>query len=207
MRKMSGVLAARTWIVSGLLALALATGTWTVAAQEGPYAFQIRAGGTLPVGAFRDDARGWEEKAGSGSSLGMGFTFPLHWLLGGYLGFSQHRFSCDEDVCPEGEAWISTGFDIAIRMVMGDRNVRPWAQGGFHTPRIEGRVSEGEGGRNIRSHGGSGYEAGGGLLVKVGERMSLSPGVRYGSVDVPFPGRPTMMLRYLVFDLGLVVGF
>ena len=204
---MSRVMGARTWIIPGLMVWGFAAGGWTVAAQEGPYAFQIRGGATLPVGAFRDDARGWEEEAGSGSSLGMGFTFPLFRLLGGYLGFSQHRFSCDEDVCPRGKSWTSTGFDIAVRMVLGHGTVRPWAQGGFHTPRMEGRVLQGGEGRSIRSNGGSGYEAGGGLLVKVGERMSLSPGVRYGSVDVPFQGRPTMMLRYLVFDLGLVVGF
>ena len=54
---------------------------------------------------------------------------------------------------------------------------------------------------------GGGYEVGGGILVRVGERMSFGPGVRYGSADVPFWVQSTMELRYLVLDLGLVIGF
>ncbi len=204
---MSRVMEVRRWMVAGLLGWGLSFGPSLLSAQEGSYAFQIRGGGTLPVAAFRDDAQGGEEGAGSGTSLGMGFTFPLNRFIGGYLGFSQHRFACDEDVCPKGKAWISTGFDLALRVVVGDRRIRPWVQGGLHTHRIEGRVSGGGKVRSTNSAGGSGFEVGGGILVQVGERMSLSPGVRYGSGEVPFSVRPTMRLRYLVLDLGLVVGF
>ena len=205
--QMSRVMEVRRWIIASLLGWGLSFGPNLLSAQEGSYAFQIRGGGTVPVAAFRDDAQGWEEKAGTGTSLGMGFTFPLYRFIGGYLGFSQHRFACDEDVCPKGEAWISTGFDLALRVVVGDRRIRPWVQGGLHTHRIESRVSGQGHVQGLHSEGGGGYEVGGGVLVQVGERMSLSPGVRYGSGDVPFSARPTMSLRYLVFDLGLVVGF
>ena len=198
---------ARTWIVPTLLGLGLGVGSATAEGQEGPYAFQVRGGYTLPVAAFSDEARGWEEESGGGASLGMGFTFPLYRVVGGYLGFSQHRFSCDEDVCQEGEAWISTGFDVALRIVLGEQRIRPWIQGGLHTSRIEGKVQDEGGAQDLTSHGGAGYEVGGGILVKIGERMSLSPGVRYGAGDVPFSVQPTMQLRYLVFDLGLVIGF
>ncbi len=205
--KVSRVLGVRRWIVAASLGWGLLLGPGLLSAQEGAYAFQIRGGGTFPLADFRNDDQGWEGETGTGTSLGMGFTFPLYWFFGGYLGFSQHRFACDEDVCWRGEPWISTGFDVALRVVVGDRRIRPWVQGGLHTHRIEGRVSEGKIIRNLHSEGGGGYEVGGGLLVQVGERMSLSPGVRYGSGDVPFSARPTMSLRYLVFDLGLVVGF
>ncbi len=197
----------RTRIVTTLLGLGLGVSSTTVEGQEGPYAFQIRGGYTLPVAAFRDAARGWEGETGGGPSLGMGFTFPLFHVVGGYLGFSQHRFSCDEDVCQEGKAWVSTGFDIALRVVLGDRRVRPWIQGGLHTPRIEGRLLDEGQVQKLTSNGGTGFEVGGGVLVKVGERMSLSPGVRYGAGEVPFSVQPTIQLRYLVLDLGLVVGF
>jgi len=195
------------WIVTLLLGLGQGVGPATAEGQEGPYAFQLRGGYTIPVAAFRDAARGWEEEAGGGPSLGMGFTFPIHRVIGGYLGFSQHRFGCDEDVCQEGKAWVSTGFDIALRVVLGDRKVRPWIQGGLHTPRIEGRVPNEGRAQKLTSSGGTGFEVGGGILVKVGERMSLSPGVRYGAAEVPFSVQPTIQLRYLVLDLGLVVGF
>jgi hypothetical protein len=203
----SRVMGVRTWIVASLVGWGLCVGSGTVSGQEGPYAFQIRGGGTWPLGAFQDDALGWEEEAGSGPSLGMGFTFPLFRFVGGYLGFSQHRFACDEDVCPEGRPWISTGFDVALRVVLGDERTRPWIQGGLHTHRIQGRILEDGQVRKLNSQGGGGYEVGGGVLVQIGERMSLSPGIRYGSGEVPFSIQPTMELRYLVLDLGLVIGF
>ena len=189
-----------------LLALALLDADGALG-QEGPFAFQVRGGLTQPVLAFGDDETGWEEESGVGTTLGMGFTFPLYRLIGGFLGFSQHRFSCDQDVCPEGKMWTSTGFDAALRVVLGRNRVRPWIQGGFHTHRVEGRIRSQAGPEKVTSLGGGGYEVGGGVLVQVGERMSLSPGVRYGLGNVPFENRATMGLRFLVVDLGLVVGF
>jgi hypothetical protein len=190
-----------------LVLLGTALDPGRISGQEGPFAFQIRAGATAAVAGFGDDSRGWEEEAGTDRSFGMGFTFPLFRGLGGYLGFSQHRFACDADVCPQGEDWITTGFDIALRVVVGREGLRPWVQAGLHTHRMEAEVLGVGGARTLHSQGGGGYEAGGGVLVKVGERMSLSPGIRYGLGNVPFTGRASMGLRYLVVDLGLVVGF
>ena len=197
----------RRWMATALTIICLSVGPECLSGQEGSYAFQIRGGGTLPVGSFQNVAGGWEGESGRGSSLGMGFAFPLFRFVGGYLGFSQHRFACDENVCGKGKAWVSTGFDVALRVVVGQRTLRPWFQGGLHTNRVEGRAQMGKILQTLHSQGGAGFELGGGLLVQVAERMSLSPGVRYGSGDVPFSSYPTMELRYLVFDLGLVVGF
>jgi hypothetical protein len=175
--------------------------------QEGSFAYQIRGGMSTAVGSFRDPDQGWKGKAGAGASLSMGFTFPLHRPLGVYLGFSQHRFRCDEAVCPSGKNWVSTGFDVALRSVLGRRPVRPWLQAGFHSHRVEGRLFRDQGVKRVASDGGGGFEVGGGFLVKIGERASLSPGIRYGEGNVPFPLEGRMGMRYLVADLGLVVGF
>jgi hypothetical protein len=48
---------------------------------------------------------------------------------------------------------------------------------------------------------------GGGVLLAVGDRTSLSTGVRYGRVDVDFPKVGTLKMRYLGAELGLVLGF
>ncbi|MBT8398357.1 MAG: hypothetical protein HKO65_07365 [Gemmatimonadetes bacterium] len=196
-----------TWTPAALVILSLSLNGTDVSCQEGAFAFQIRGGATAPVAGFLDEGEGWEEKAGPHRSFGMGFTFPLYRSLGGYLGFSQHRFACDSDVCPEGEKWITTGFDVALRMVFGRTGLRSWIQAGIHTNRIEGVVFERGDERSLHSEGGGGYEMGGGVLVEVGERMSLAPGIRYGLSDVPFATRPSLGLRYLVVDLGLVLGF
>ena len=134
----------RTWIAAGLLGWSLGVGQGSAAGQEGPYAFQVRAGETAPLGRFRAEAEGWEGRAGRGPSLGMAFTFPLYGFVGGLLGFSQHRFGCDENVCPEGKSWVFTGFDIALRSVLGEGNLRPWIQVGLQTPRIEGELTREE---------------------------------------------------------------
>jgi len=176
-------------------------------AQEGAFSFQVRGGVSLPVLSFRDEAEGWEGDAGLGSSFGMGFNVPLPGPVGAYFGFSQHRFRCDSSVCPDGESWISTGFDLALRFVMGTRRLRPWLQGGLHTHRVEGRVLEGSDVVELISDGAFGFEAGGGILVQIGNRMSLSPGLRFGQGTVPFSEYPSLRVQYLIADLGLVVGF
>ena len=196
-----------TGVLGFLVGWSLTLGAPQLSGQAGSYAFQIRGGGTLSIGQFADENQGWEKKAGSGTSLGMGFIFPVYRVIGGYVGFSQHRFSCDQGVCPKDEAWVSTGFDMAVRIVMGEEGVGPWFQGGLHTHRMEvGVMAEGKT-RDLTSQGGWGYEIGCGLLLRIGERTSLSPGVRYGLGNVPFAGRPNVGLRFLVFDLGLVLGF
>jgi hypothetical protein len=178
-----------------------------LAAQEGAFAYQIRGGGTLPVLAFRSQDEGWEGKTGPGTSLAMGFTIPLIAPLGGYLGFSQHRFGCDGGVCPGGKNWISTGFDVALRLQLGEGRTRWWLQGGLHTHRLEARLMQDGEPQWVTSRGGGGYEGGGGVLVQVGDRMSLAPGLRYGEGSVPFSDHPSLRPRYLVLDVGLVIGF
>jgi hypothetical protein len=190
-----------------LLWLASASAPSALWAQEGAFSVQIRGGASLPVAAFRDEARGWEGGAGEAASFGIGFNLPLPGPLGGYFGFSQHRFRCDKSICPKGESWVSTGFDAALRVVMGSRRMRPWLQGGLHTHRVEVLILDGSDRLDLVSRGGSGFEAGGGILVQVGKRMSLSPGLRYGQGRVPFPGYPSLRVQYLIADIGLVVGF
>jgi opacity protein-like surface antigen len=97
---------------------------------------------------------------------------------------------------------------VALRLVLGQDRIRPWLRGGIHTHLVEGRIQDpGSGVLDIRSESGAGYEVGGGVLIAVGQRASLSPGFRYGFGDVPFKGRPDLGLRYLMADLGLVLGF
>jgi hypothetical protein len=195
------------WFATASILLVACFSPVRLQGQAVPFAFQIRGGATAAVGGFLNEDEGWEEKAGPGRSFGMGFTFPLFRMVGGYLGFSQHKFSCDEDVCPEGEGWLTTGFDVALRYVVGRGEIRPWVQAGLHTHRLEAKVFEEVGVRTLHSDEAGGFEVGGGVLIEMGERTSLSPGLRYGRGTVPFSWRPNMKLEYLVADLGLVVGF
>jgi len=177
-------------------------------AQEGAFAFEARGGRVFPIRSFRGGEGEWAGKTGAGASFGMGFTFPFPGPFGIFLGFGQRRFGCRGAICADRAEWVSTGFDVALRLVLGDRRMRPWLKGGFHSHRFEVTLL-GEGGVPIETHseGGSGFEIGGGLLIAIAERMSLSPGIHYGFGEVPFPGRRALRLEYVVADLGLVLGF
>jgi hypothetical protein len=194
-------------LVSAGFALA-ALGLDAAGAQEGAFAFEIRGGMDFPASSFRTGEEGWAGKTAPGPSFGMGFTFPAPGPFGVLLGFGQRRFRCEGAVCVEGADWVSTGFDVALRLVIGQGRIRPWLKGGLHTHRLEGRVlgEEGEA-TDINSDGGVGFEAGGGILITIGERTSLSPGLHYGWAEVPFPDRSNIRLHYVVADIGLVLGF
>jgi hypothetical protein len=197
----------RVFFLAGLLCSLGPLAPVPLAGQEGSFAFQIRGGASIPVLGFRSQDDGWEKKASPGASLAMGFTIPLLNPLGGYLGFSQHRFGCDGSVCPGGKPWISTGFDVALRLLLGEGRVRSWLQAGLHTHRLEARLLQNGVPRSVNSRGGGGYEVGGGILVRGGDRMSFAPGLRYGEGNVPFSDHPSLRPRYLVLDIGIVAGF
>jgi hypothetical protein len=176
--------------------------------QEGAFSFQIRGGATFPMGSFGKNGAGWQGESGKGLSFGMGFTLPAPGPLGGFMGFSQHRFSCAQEVCPKGEGWIATGFDVALRQVVGEERIRGWVQAGLHTLHLEGMGLGGDPeGIPLVSDLGLGFEVGGGVLVAIGRRTSLSPGIRYGWNRTPFSERDDILLQYLLVDLGVVLGF
>lgn len=186
----------------------LGPGPVPLGAQEGAFAFEIRGGAAVPISSFRSGDEGWAGEIRGGPSFGMGFTFPAPGPFGLFLGFGQRRFECAGDGCRKGSTWESTGFDVALRLVVGSRRIRPWVRGGLHTHRVEGQGVEGDGAAiELKSEGGAGYEFGGGLLIAIGERTSVSPGFHYGSGSAPFPDRPDLRLAYFVADLGLVLGF
>jgi hypothetical protein len=176
--------------------------------QEGAFAFEFRGGSSVPISSFRSAKGPWPGETGPGASFGMGFTLPAPGPFGSYFGFGQRRFSCQGPLCPEGSEWLSTGFDVDLRLVLGRKRIRPWVRGGLHTHLLEGRVvREGEVVEGIRSDTSAGFEVGGGILVAIGARTSLSPGIHYGWGKVSFPRDPSFQLRYFNAELGLVLGF
>lgn len=192
-----------------LLTLLLLTGApGKGSGQEGAFAFQIQGGWDVPLGTFRSGEDRWQGDSGQGPNFSMGFTFPAPGPFGAYLGFGQRSFECDTAVCPEGRSWTSTGFDVALRWVLGEGRFRGLLQGGLHTNRVEGKILGPSGlVESVTSQGGGGMELSAGALVGVGERTSLAPALRYGWGRVPFPDRAAMELQYLVVDIGILMGF
>ena len=91
----------------------------------------------------------------------------------------------------------------AVRNVMDDVDAQ---QGNGNKP-IEGEFQEGTERTSEVSERASGWEAGGGVAIVVTRRLALNPGIRYSTVSPGFSGREELRMRYLLVDLGLLVGF
>ena len=53
----------------------------------------------------------------------------------------------------------------------------------------------------------SGWEAGGGLAIVITRKIALNPGLRYAKMEPVFNSHGKLRMRYLVADLGILVGF
>ncbi len=184
------------------LALSVARGG---AAQESPLVVEAHGGGAIPVGSF---AHG--DRVGEGTSAGPSFGVDLALPGGGrvapYVGFSQHRFGCEDAGCGPGGRYVATGFQGGIRIVpMPGRSVLPWVRLGAVTTHVE---TDALGGANAGvSDLGVGGEVGVGVHVGGGSQLALNPGMRFVAVNTKLPGGSTLRLRYLVADLALVLAF
>ncbi len=166
-------------------------------AGQGVLVVEGRAGWALPRGAFDRPLPDTELAAGPGT--GVHFALRRGSRVYVYLGFSQLRFDCAGAACRG--SWISTQWDSGVRVDLRTRGVVPWIRVGVVSPSVEHVPGERGGAR------GWGGEAGGGVRVPMTERLSLSPGIRFGVADVSRDERDDVSMRFVVADLGLVVAF
>jgi hypothetical protein len=166
-------------------------------AAQSPLIVESRAGFSSPRGSFLTPSPDTELSRAPSVGLHFGLRRGTRTYL--YLGFSQLRFDCEGLAC-EG-AWVATQWEAGIRAELTAGAVVPWLRAGVVTPSVE----------NVpgvrRAARGWGGEAGAGVRFALTERLSLSPGARFGAVDVGRPEGEDVAMRYLVFDLGLVVAF
>lgn len=158
---------------------------------------EARAGLSSPMGSFADPTP--ETQLGRAPATGVQFGIRRGTRTYLYIGFSQLRFDCEGGDCRG--SWISTQWEAGVRTELTSGTVVPWLRAGVVTPSVENVP----GGR--RSARGWGGEGGGGLRFALTERLSLSPGARFGVVDVGRSEGEDIAMRYLLFDLGLVVAF
>lgn len=177
-------------------------------AQIAPLTFELRTGGSLPVGGMNDPAASWAGAVDEGYSFGMAFAYTFRWYMAAYGGFSQHRLACPAQGCGRETDLAATGFDAGIRWILGSGRVIPMARTGLVTYRMEGRVAdEGGGTRPVTSKRAVGVEAGVGVSVGVTRRLVLSPGVRYLRMEPRFVGVGQLPVEMVVADVGVMLGF
>jgi opacity protein-like surface antigen len=193
-----------------LLALAgvLLVGAGSAAAQHAHLTFDSRLGLGVPISSFADEAEGWEGAASEGVTFGLSFGYEFWTRVILYAGFSQHRFGCPTQGCGLESDLVGTGFDIGSRILLrSSGTVVPWTRFGWTTYRVEGDFQEGDERRSDVSERTSGWEAGGGVAIVVTRKIALNPGVRYSTMTPEFSPQGDLRMRYLVVDLGLLVGF
>ncbi len=178
-----------------------------MAAQIPTLAFEARVGAAVPVSRFADAEIGFEGAAQADASFSFGFALQLRDHFGLYAGFGEHRFECASLACAQPSTLVSTGFDVGGRLSHTVGIVSPWVRAGLVSYQVQADFPEGARAGQQLSDRGVGWEVGGGLQIAVRERLAFNPAIRYSVVEVDFPVNGILDMRYLVIDLGIVVGF
>lgn len=188
----------------GFVCLLTACATTAPLGAQAPLVIEGRAGAITPVAGFgTGPEQGGELR--SGPSFGVGFALERSDGLHLTIGFSQHRLDCEDDGCAGEGLYVATAWDLGARLDLASGAVVPWVRVGATVPRVERDRPE-----PLESDVtalGIGGEVGAGLRVSAAGRFHLSPGVRFGAADTEISSGGTLRMRYLVFDVGLVVGF
>lgn len=174
-------------------------------AQLSPLQWELGGGAWIP-NADLVGAQGFEGAAKAAASFGVHFVLRSG-LISYVVGFSEHRFSCTQTKCGEAVDFVSTAWELGLRVNFREAGIVPWVSVGASAALFEARVGTGNAVASEDSDRGWGFELGAGVLVPVGGPFALNPGVRYGRSDVAFASRGTLETRYFIANLGLVLAF
>jgi hypothetical protein len=174
-------------------------------AQITPLVVEARGGAWIPTSDLVG-ASGFEGAASTDADFGVHFVLRSG-LLSFVAGFSEHRFGCPTAQCGQAVDFVSTAWDLGVRVNLREAGIVPWVSLGGTAALFDAHVDTGGAIALEASDRGWGYEAGAGVLVPIGGPFALNPGVRYGRSDVDFTGRGTMETRYIIADVGLVLAF
>lgn len=176
-----------------------------LSAQAARFALEFRGGAGIPAPPLSDGGRRGEGAA-VGPSFGLSFGVTARPGRTTTVGFSQHRFACEDAGCDEGGSYVATNVEAGFRYNLRiDPTLMPWIRIGALTTRVE--LDDHPDHRDALSDLGYGGEIGAGLLLRPNSAIAFSPGVRYTAVNSGLPGGGLLRMRYVVGDLGLVIAF
>lgn len=178
----------------GGFATAHAQGRWSLEASGGAAFATQETGGT---------------DLGTGVGLEMNVRYRMMPHLAVYGGWDWHHFPTDGPLAGSDLDVEDTGYAFGLRFEhpLASR-VAGWMRAGGIANHIE--LENGAGDIIADSGHGLGWEAGAGLTIPVGQRVSLTPGVRYRALtrDLDIGGSTSSMdLRYVVAGMGVAYTF
>ena len=191
-------------LVSGMLAaFAALTVAGSASAQTLPLSLEIRGGLPFPTGELNDVGEDIGDGLGPGYTLGGSVTLDLTPMVGVYGGYTFTHFQVEDF---EGIGLNTDGFDAGLRLSLpGATGISPWAKGGvvYHDAEVvfDDDVQTNPGELDV-SERQLGFEVGGGIEVRLGQRLSFTPGVSYVrfGTDAGFNERD---VSYIKGDVGL----
>ena len=193
-------------LVTCAASLAGLVGVAAPTAAQSSLIVESRVGVSIPTGSFAVGPGGG--RLAEAPTLGVRFGL----LQGGRtyvtLGFAQVRTDCSRDGC--GSRWVSTQWEAGVLVDLARGPAIPWLRAGLVSPTVENVPIRQEPGGALAtgtSERGWGGELGAGVRFELSERLSLSPGARWVSVDVGRAAEDDLAMRYWVVDVGIVVGF
>jgi len=174
----------------------------TVLAQS-RWSAELSGDAAMPTRSFD----GADLKAGGGFGLNVRYRFQPH--LAAYTGWEWHVQQSSQLLPGETLDLNDTGYGFGLRFehpLLARTSY--WVRGGGLLNHIE---LENESGDIIDDTGhGLGWEVGGGLMVPIGARLGLTPGIRYRTLsrDVNVSGtKRASTLSYVSTGLGLAITF
>lgn len=166
------------------------------AAAQGGLAVEVRGG--AGVGNYAEAAS--EFTVAPRPSFGATVSYAVLPAVEVYAGYSRTSFGCDGGFCSLREVtFTSSGVEAGVRAGL-PLPASPWVRAGIvsHTLEFSSSPDEGEGVEG-RSASGTGFEVGGGVEVRLGRRLAVTPGVRY----VRYGAANDDGVAMLVGDVGL----
>jgi hypothetical protein len=189
-------------IVAVTTAIALVAGAGVAGAQS---RWSVEAIGGA---AFATEKLG-ETDLGTGVGLEVNARYRVMPHLAVYAGWDWHHFPLDGPSTGGDMDVEDTGYALGVRFEhpLASRTAY-WLRVGGTANHIE--LENGSGDIVFDSGHGAGWEVGGGVTVPIGQRLMLTPGVRYRALsrDVEFAGIATPVdLRYATIAMGIAWQF
>lgn len=180
----------------GLAAAALAA--VPAQAQRG-LAVELRGGAS--AGNYAGAASDFE--AAPLPSLGATASYGVTDRLGVYAGASRSSFGCDTGFCAGREMrFTSQGLEAGVELRL-PLPASPWLRAGLvsHSLRYRSDATQGSVARSGEETSGVGFGAAGGVELRLGRRLSVTPGLRY----VRYGAAGDDGVALLVGDVGLKI--
>ncbi len=174
-------------------------------AQIPPLLLEVSGGAWIPT-ADLVGAQGLEGEVSAAMSFGVHFVLKQG-LVSYVAGFSEHRFGCTRAQCGERVDFVSTAWDLGLRLNLRRTGIIPWVSLGATAALFDAHVETGSVVAVESSDRGWGYEVAAGFLVPLGGVFLINPRARYGRSDADFATRGTLETRYVIADVGLVLVF